>query len=330
MEPIDCSAIPTRDKPHGDFAWQDNELYEVFQPLIGPHPVSVYATLTRRAFSGKRIRYSVRDLAAKSGQSPSTVSRSLEVLECTGLVRLHRNGGNSASECELVDLKELCRHLGGAREKRAASYILPESTVKQLRARIQLLRIEQSGKGSTKRESERQSKARNGGGNLFPAVSQRNTSVPQVKRQRFARETQAPPHLLLQNTKHANCPTPNPPAHDSEEQTDKTHPDEDEPDRLLLNVRASFTGVMKDMGKHLLDTSRLPNPRFTNGAQDWENYTFGSLAVKAVEWRGAVLMLTLSASDPAAARVGLTKYRRTWEPSLCRWYGCEVSWNLQQ
>jgi DNA-binding transcriptional ArsR family regulator len=81
LEPIVCSAIPTRGKPHGDFAWQDNELYEVFQPLIGPHAVSVYATLTRRAYPGQKIRYSVRDLAAKTGQSPATVSRSLEILE---------------------------------------------------------------------------------------------------------------------------------------------------------------------------------------------------------------------------------------------------------
>jgi hypothetical protein len=229
-----------------------------------------------------------------------------------------------------VDLKELCRHLGGARKKQAASYILPESTFEQMRARIQLLRIEQSGKGGTKREQGRQSKARKGGGNLFPAVSQRNTSVPQVKHHCFARETQAPPHLLPQNTKHANCPTPNPPTHDGEAQKSKNDPDREEPDGLLRDVRALFTGVMKDLGNHLLDTSKPPNPRFKNGGQEWEDFAFGSLAVKAAERRGAVLALTLSTSNPAAARAGLVKYRRTWEPSLRRWYVCEVTWEVEE
>jgi hypothetical protein len=75
LEPIVCSALPTRGKPKGDFAWQDDELYEVFQRLIGPHAFGVYANLTRRAYPGQSIRYSVRDLAAITGQSPATVLR---------------------------------------------------------------------------------------------------------------------------------------------------------------------------------------------------------------------------------------------------------------
>jgi len=323
LEPIDCSTIPTRGKPDGDFTWQDNELYKVFQPLIGLHAFNVYVNLTQKAYPGQKIRYSVREVAAITSQSPATVSRSLQILECTGLVRLHRSGGNGASECELVNLKELCKQLGGSRMRRAASLILPESTVEQLRTKIQQLRIEQSGKGSSKRERGRQSEARKGGGNLFPAVSQRNTSVLQVKHQRFARETQAPPHPLLQNTTPQKAPSPTP-SHDGGAQTEKADPDKDDPDALLRWARMRFTGVIDDMRDHLLDTSKPPVPHLANGKEEWDRFGFGHMAIEAAECRDAVLVLTISAPDPAEARRGLDKYHRTWDPSLTKWYEGEA------
>jgi hypothetical protein len=225
-----------------------------------------------------------------------------------------------------VDLKELCRYLGGAREKHPASYMLPESTVEQMRAKIQQLRIEQSGKGSSKRERDGQSKAGKGSGNLFPAVSQRNTSVPQVKQQCFASETQAPPHLLQQNTKHANCPIPNPLTHDGEAQNNKNRsdPDKQEPDELLRWARMRFTGLVDDIRNHLLDKSKPPNLRFQNGYQDWEEFGFGHMAVKAAKFCGDILVLTISAPDPAAAQRGLVKYHRTWDLSTLKWFEGEV------
>jgi hypothetical protein len=84
---------------------------------------------------------------------------------------------------------------------------------------------------------------------------------------------------------------------------------------------------MNDLGDHLLDTSKPPVRHLANGADEWSS--FDGLAVYAAARRGGVLVLTLSACDPAAARDGLKKYRRTWERSLREWFGCEVEVDFQ-
>jgi hypothetical protein len=171
--------------------------------------------------------------------------------------------------------------------------------------------------------------ASNGGGNLFLSVSQRNAGVLSAIRQCCTGETQTGFHLLLQNTRLQNIPSPHPPAQDEEAQRAKDFPDENGPDGLLRWAQIKFTGVMDDMRAHVLDTSRPPNPSFTNGAADWEEFGLNSWAVEAAEWRGKTLMLVLCASDPTAARRGLDKYREKWKASLCKWYGCDVDVELQ-
>jgi hypothetical protein len=87
---------------------------------------------------------------------------------------------------------------------------------------------------------------------------------------------------------------------------------------------------MKDMGSHLLDTSRPPNPHLTNGFAEWQEFGFNSLAVEVAARRGEVLALVLSATDLAAVRYGLDKYRKKWEAALRKWYECEVHVELKQ
>ncbi|MFZ0662410.1 MAG: hypothetical protein WAM66_06945, partial [Acidobacteriaceae bacterium] len=110
---------------------------------------------------------------------------------------------------------------------------------------------------------------------------------------------------------------------------DKGPPDEDEPDPHLKWAVAVFTGVMNDLGDYLFDTSKPPNPHLVNGADQWTRFGFNSLAVEAVEWRGETLLLVLSARYPAAARSGLEKYRRKWDESLQKWFGCKVYCELR-
>ena len=57
-------AVRLRDRRRPGHYWQDNELIDVFQPVIGALAVNVYVNLTRDVYGGEtRVRYSVRKLA---------------------------------------------------------------------------------------------------------------------------------------------------------------------------------------------------------------------------------------------------------------------------
>lgn len=324
--PVNTTDIPLRTNPPKGFTWQGNELFDVFQPFIGANAVLVYVALTRKAYPGKSFSYSTREMANASKRSPTTVFRSLAVLEYVGMARLKRGRGSKRSECELTDLRELAQRLGAAQTQSGACKPLPEETVNQIGTEIKALLRNLSGKP----DAPPQMLVRvpiptsNGGGSLFLPVSQRNAGASLAKRQRYAEEIPAGSHLLQQNTTPQKVPSPTPSHNGGEAQKDKDSPDEDEPDAALRAAQVIFTGVMKDMGNHLLDTNRPPNPRLKNGGQEWQDFAFGSLAVRAARWRGEVLELVLSASDPAAARRGLEKYHRTFNASVRAWYGCEV------
>jgi len=93
---------------------------------------------------------------------------------------------------------------------------------------------------------------------------------------------------------------------------------------VLRWAQIKFTGVMKDFGKHLLDTSTPPAAHLANGFADWDRFEFRSLEVVAVNLHGERIELVLSGRDPSAALRGLEKYRRTWEKALRKWFECEV------
>jgi hypothetical protein len=257
----------------------------------------------------------------------------MAALKHIGMVRINPGGGNQESECALVDLKKLAVHLGASKDRKRASYVLPPDRIEDLRSEIAALHtsMQKKPKSGCKAEAlDRKSSGNRDCANLFLLDSKRDISVSQKRRQRSSEETQTGSHLILKKTTHQNIPTPNPPIHHGELWKTKDSPDEDGPDVLLKWASDRFNAVIDDMRAHLLDTSRPPNPRFANGASEWGKFGFGSLAVYAAARRGEALALVLSASDPAAAHEGLKKYHRTWEPSLRKWYGCEVLWEVQE
>jgi hypothetical protein len=323
--------LPLRGVPTEGWRWQDNELSCLFQPIIGPAASALYCHLTGKAYNDKVI-FTLRGLAAETKRSRTTVWRALAVLINIGMVRIRAGGGNQESECSLVNLKKLAVRLGASHNKRAASYMLTPSRVEELRSQIEALLSAMQAKheaGQGSKITSRENLVHSSGANFFLLDSKRNARVSLEKRQWPTRETQTGSHLLLQNTRLQNSPTPTP-SRDCQAQHPKNYSNEDEPDELVRRARVKFTGVMKDMESHLLDTSRSPNSHLANGFADWQEFGFNSLAVEAATWRGKVLALTLSASDPAAARRGLVKYRRTWDASLRKWYECEVLVELQQ
>lgn len=323
--------IPLRGTPTKGWRWQDNELSIVFQPIIGPPASALYCHLTGKAYNDI-IRYTLRGLAAETKRSRTTVWRALAVLTNIGMVRIRAGGGNQGSECSLVDLKKLAVSLGASYNRQSASYVLLPSRVEELRSQIASLLITMQGKHEERQDSRISSLedlAHSSVADLFLLDSKRDAGVFPKKHRRSTGETQAGVHLLQQDTRFKNVPTPTP-SHEYEAQEPKDSPDEDETEALLRWAQIKFTGVMKDMASHLLDTSRPPVPHLANGFADWQEFGLNSLAVERAAWRGGTLVLFLSASDLAAARRGLEKYDRTWNASLRKWFDCEVDVELRQ
>jgi hypothetical protein len=328
----DDAEIPLRGAPKEGWRWQDNELSVLFEPIIGRTASAVYCHLTGKAF-GNKITYTLRGLAVEMKRSRTTIWRAIAVLEHIGLVRIRAGGGNQESECWLVDLKKLAASLGASHDRRRSSFVLPPKRIEELRGRVAVLLTamqKKSKPGRTTEVPERADSGHCGCANLFLLDSKRDASVSPKNQQRSSEEMQTGSYLLLQNTSLQNIPSPNPPSQDSEAQKDKDSPDEDQPDEPLKSARRALTGVMNDMRAHLLDTSRPPVPHLANGAAEWDKFGLNSLALEAAAWRGKVLVLTLSAHDPAAARSGLERYRKKWDAALRKWYECEVDVTVQE
>lgn len=313
-------------------AWKDrkspffligNEIADVFLPLIGPDCFAVYSYLVRCRFKNPELEHTILELKQQTGIGVSTVCRSLEIMASVGLIQPIRRGGSRKSKCKLCDPEKAAEYLGAVYDKSALSWSLSWEASHRIQAKIEAIRQRQQSKGAPNPSTVC--------GNRLVRVSQRNAGISPERRQRATRETQIGTHLIREEVRNEEVPTPTPtPAGSSAEPKDKNSADEDEPDGLLKLARAKFTGVMNDMRAHLLDTSRPPNPNLVNGAADWKEFEFDSLAVEAVVWRGKVLALTLSAHDPAAARRGLDRYQKKWEAALRKWYRGEVDVNVQE
>jgi hypothetical protein len=321
----DLAEIPLRGKVKDPFCCIGNEVFDVFLPIMGTDCFALYAYFARKVFHDPRLKHSVRDLADATELGVTTVSRSLEILEHLRLVKLIRFGGSKDSECQLLDSRVLADRLGAKYHPRTLSFSLPPKVNQRLEAEVSALRERQQGKPSP---NVLNCAPRNCG-NLILSVSQRDASVSLAIRQRSIRETQTGGHLIQEERRREEVPTPTP-SHDCEAKKPKDTSEENEPDSLLSWSQIKFTGVMKDMGSHLLDTSKPSVPHLANGFADWQEFGLNSLAVEAAAWRGALLELALSAFDLAAARRGLEKYNRTWNASLRKWFECEVRVELQQ
>ena len=131
--------VRVRDKRKPGHCWQDNELYDAWQPIIGPHAVNIYVNLTRNSYSST-IEYSVRRLADATGISRTAVWRNLRVMEHVGMLRLQRGSGSSTSTCELLDLKEAAEKLGAVYNRRQASFVFTDGKLASLRMEVVQLR----------------------------------------------------------------------------------------------------------------------------------------------------------------------------------------------
>ena len=320
---LNVKDIPPRGEPTPPFCWVGNEVLDVWLPIMGADCLTLYTLFARRVYFDPKLKHNIRELAVATEIGFATVSRCLEIIEYLGLVKLTRFGGSKDSECELRNSLLVANRLGATYDSGTHSYSLPPQVAQRLISEVKAIREKQQGK---KPQSTPRGAPRSCGNRLF-SDSQRNSSVSPERRQRATRETQTGSHLIREEGRNEEVPSPTP-SHTSEEQATKDSPDKNEPDPLLKWARAAFTGPMNDLGDHLLDTSKPPVRHLANGADEWKR--FDSLAVYAAARRGGALVLTLSARNPVAAHEGLKRYHSTWEPSLRKWYGCEVLWEVQE
>ena len=321
--------FPARGKPNGNFCWQQNELYDLFQPIIGSTSHAVYTHLTRRAFEST-FRCSARELGRKTGLSHAAVSRAFAVLERIGLLRVSTGGGNSASEITLIDLEALAKKLGATRDRRTGEFTFPEQTKDRLREEVLATRRKSQGKTNTSGMA-RQQTCTPSGFDLDALISsvafERDTSGTPERHQRCPAETQMR-QQIKENRKQENknlSPTPFPLAESlAELWKGKNVPDERKAELSLKRARDLFCGVMANLKDHLVNHDRPRLPHLEDGYKDWRRFGFDSLGVMdAIEAQGRV-RLVLCASDAAAAQTGLVKYRKTWDAATLRWFGCEV------
>jgi hypothetical protein len=224
--------VRLRDVRKPGHCWQDNELYDVFQPIIGVNGVSVYVHLTRNA-TGSQASGSLRELASRTGLGKDTVRRALLGMLEIGMLRQPEDG-----VYELVDLKELCEHYGAAFAWQQRSYLLAEAKIAELRARVVSVHAQTQGKtpapqktaAPVRVEPSTVSQRDNA------AVSERDTSVP-GERQNCLSERHASSYTYTKTKTSTNTPLP------PSRQAAKGERDEDDPDGEIAEAVATAVGV---------------------------------------------------------------------------------------
>ena len=316
------SKIPLRGKP-GGFCFQENELYRVFQPIVGSAAVALYCNLTSMAFGyDPTIRFSRRSLAARSNMSRGTIARELAVLERTGMLRLRLCGGNLQSEGELVGLKGLAESLGAVYNKRAMSLLLPPEKQESLKAQVAELRRALQGKIRNEGRATMNHP-------LVAPETERDASGSLERRQRRAGETQIGVQQIKKERRQENSPTPTPSRCDASCEAQELSYEGESIGVSLSHARALFNGVMNDLKHHLVNPTMPRRKHLRDGYDDWRRFGFESLGVVEVSDAAGKIRLELCANDPEMSRAGLEKYRKTWRASLHRWFEHEVEIELQ-
>jgi len=152
--------VKLRDQRNGGWFWAQNELFDVFQPLIGVHGVSVYMTMCRQLGDPKSNgRLSLRDISRASGVSKSEVGRARAAMVVLGMIAEKATGTNTPSSFELLDLRaaaevgpeELQRRLTLSETRELPSETVPTlkaGTVRTVPPRGSLERNRQHSRGS--------------------------------------------------------------------------------------------------------------------------------------------------------------------------------------
>jgi hypothetical protein len=97
--------VKLQDNRKPDWFWAQNELFDVFLPLIGAKGVVVYMAMCRLLPERIDGRLSLREIQDSSRVSKSEVGRLLRVLVTLGMIAEKTSGPKSRSAFELLDLR---------------------------------------------------------------------------------------------------------------------------------------------------------------------------------------------------------------------------------
>ncbi|WP_420239238.1 hypothetical protein ACOBR2_06560 [Telmatobacter bradus] len=194
--------------------WVDNELADVYQPIVGADAVWVYCRIARYAHGawivspkrrGGDTRVGLREMAEWCSKSVDTVWRCLQVLTHVGLLRAEV-GGRTAGRYALVDVKDLVVREGGEYCRELGSFQLPKARVEELCVSVRALRARLARKKGT--ETAAQSDSSEGLNFFAPevkcdsSVAPSDTSValgatPSIKQESKTAKTTTPPNPLV-------------------------------------------------------------------------------------------------------------------------------------
>jgi hypothetical protein len=310
--------VKLRDKRRPGHCWQDNELYDVFQPIVGAQAVSVYVNLTRDCYGETRVSYTLRKLADAMSVSRAAVWRNLAVLESVGVLRLIRGKGSGESSCELCDLKDAAEALGGVYNSRRSSFVLPEEKLAELRARVASVRESMQGK--------RQPEAVPVCVSQRDANSEESLAAPESRRDANGAGRDASVSLLaaaidLCKEEEKECPPT--PQRGVEEKPAA-------PRRLATPIdAAAFSRFRLKLKQELCDAMPLGKqqhmPTLVPGAEDFDS-CFRDWWFVAFRPRGPgePWLVETDSPDPELTRRGLEKYRQRVERLMVRHFGAIV------
>lgn len=302
--------IKLRDKRKPGHCWQDNELYDCFQPVIGPIAVGVYTRLTRECY-GAAVKISLRDLAALTGISKSAVGRAMSILESIGMVVIRRGAPKRVQEYDLADLKELAIHYGAIFDHKRSSYILSPESIVRLRSQTSLLtNIPVNSPNLHNTVPNRDS-------GLSSRVPIQRVSVPQ-KGQSCPRNTEKSGAPLINKKERIQEKTPLPPLQGGDEDTFHNIPTE-------AAMRAAWDGVLKDLHNILVNPTLPPNVDCRlRGEEDWFRYFSNLELIFDSSMTDSISSLLLRAPNPSVAQLGLDKYRRRIDNAMQKYFGRSI------
>ena len=304
-------AVKLRDKRTRGHCWQENELYDCFQPVIGPLAVGVYVRLTRESY-GSAVKISLRDLATLTGISKSAVGRALAVLEQIGMVVVQRAAAQRTPAYHLADLKELALHYGASFDSKRCSYVLPAEVCRRLRREIDDISTEcpHIHIGVPAGDNE-----------LNPGVPQASIGVP-PRGQSCPRNTEKC-DSPTRSKKARNKKDPPLPPFEGGSANNRSYAIPPEP-----ALRAAWDGVLKDLHTALVNPSLPPQVSARlRGEQDWQRYfdplAFAGLAPAAADGGHdtPAPALAICAPNVAIARAGMDKYSRRIDLAMQKYFG---------
>lgn len=296
--------------------WINNELIDIFAPLVGPYAVAVYVCLCRRCEGNSALtQWSQRELvqawrhetmpAGRTTLSRTSIQRALSQLVAAGLVRVERAATRSQGAIyALPSLPQL------------AAQLTPEIAEK-LAVRIEISHDRSDCEGGPQGATSTMSKTllkSCGETRLEPILSTEFPGPHVAPTGPYVAPQGAPIYKQYSNTNKTLPPTPLAEGGDVSEPCPSVEKNSDPAE--MISIRQCWHLAEAQVKEHLF----APPPRnrnFSLSVDDWDRY-FEHIAL---ENSSKPSICVLSSPVPAETEAGFVKYKSTWDRALLRAFG---------